>query len=1071
MMRSKLLVFFLLFVSLLATTQVKVWQGTLTLPTYEEGLPDPNPPFDQYANNRFNYPYTLRHNLTDRRTDHSWRALFLENEYLKCSVLPDMGGHLYSCTDKISGKPIFYENPSIKKAEVAYRGAWAAFGIEFNFPVSHNWVTASPVDFAFGQKNDGSASVQVGNIDRVYGMQWTVELILRPGSTVLEERVTLNNRSDVRHRFYWWNNAGVQVWDDSRIQYPMRFAASHGFRDVQPWPMEADGTDLSIIKNHTKGPVSLFVHGSREPFMGVWNPHTNTGTVHYADYAQLPGKKIWSWGADADGLDWRKALSDNNSAYVEVQAGPFRNQETYAFLEPRQTMSFSEFWMPAREIGGISRANLAGVVNLGRHDHKLVAALNVNQAVRGATLRISGGEQIIFEAKADLAPENTWAHEVANADPQQKYTFELRDDKQAVLLRHTEGEYDWTPVEEIHVGPQASYRIPESANRTEDDWIQLGHQQELNGRLLQAVQTYQDALTKFPESFQSRKAAGRLCASLLRFKEAKSYLDPVHARDATDAEASYYLAISYEGLGQNRNARESYEGAYRLPAFRGAAGLKLAELSAREGNLDLAQAYLEEVSRIVPDDLRTAEALAAILKVAGKRPQSATLAQVWLGRFPQRYFLLEEVGKPDLHQLANDAERVLSVASEYMRLGLYSQALGVLSRSYPPAVADESEPGALPPSTHPMVAYFRGYCREKAGQSGWDDFITASKLSTAYSFPNRAEDIAVLNAALRANPQDASAHYLLGTLYFSRGLTDDALNQWEQARKFNPQIPVLHASMGRALLHVKNSPEQALNVLQDGLRTDPQNVELYIGIDQALSLLRRPPQERVAALERYPDRAKMPSNLIYELILNLAESGEFDQAIALFHNRFFQRAEGGTNVREVWLEVQLQHATSLAQHGRCSEAVSIADHLGDQVPDLGFTHDGLEPLVRSARIRYLMGNLYRTCNLPDKAKESFKHAAEQTNLEDGVWSWKASQQMPGFQQESGKRKLETILQRTRSTSEISWRTGWWLYNAAMLDRAVGRTQEAEKEFRDALLFPDQMLTYHLTRLALSNDTP
>ena len=105
--------------------------------------------------------------------------------------------------------------------------------------------------------------------------------------------------------------------------------------------------------------------------MGVWHPHTNTGTVHYADYAQLPAKKIWSWGTDPDGLDWRKALSDNDSAYVEVQAGLFRNQETYAFLEPRQTISFSEFWMPVRDIGGISRANLAGVVHLNRQQKRL----------------------------------------------------------------------------------------------------------------------------------------------------------------------------------------------------------------------------------------------------------------------------------------------------------------------------------------------------------------------------------------------------------------------------------------------------------------------------------------------------------------------------------------------------------------------------------------------------------------------------------------------------------------------------------------------------------------------------
>src|SRR5689334_6230860 len=431
------------------SAQVHVWQGTLTLPTYEEGAPDPNPPFDQYAGSRFDYPYTLRDNLTDRRTDHAWRAVYLENEYLKCSVLPDLGGHVYTCDDKISGQPMFYANPSIKKAAISYRGAWAAFGIEFNFPVSHNWVSLSPVDFAFGAKDDGSASVTVSNVDRVYGMQWSVEVVLRPHSTVLEEKVTLNNRSDVRHRFYWWNNAGVQVWDDSRIQYPMRFTASHGFTEITPWPVEADGTDLSIVKNQTKGPVSLFVHGSREPFMGVWHPHTNTGTVHYADYAQLPAKKIWSWGTDPDGLDWRKTLSDNDSAYVEVQAGLFRNQETYAFLEPRQTIRFSEFWMPVRDIVGISRANPAGVVNVSRKENALEVALNVNQAVPKAMLRITLGDQTAFQETASLKPPRTWSHEVPNADAHQKYTFELRGANNTVLLRHTEGQYDWTPAEYV----------------------------------------------------------------------------------------------------------------------------------------------------------------------------------------------------------------------------------------------------------------------------------------------------------------------------------------------------------------------------------------------------------------------------------------------------------------------------------------------------------------------------------------------------------------------------------------------------------------------------------------------
>src|ERR1700757_2518988 len=158
---KRIVVLGLMLSAIAVSAQVRVWQGTLTLPPYEEELPHPNPPFDQFTTNRFNYPYTLRNNLTSRRVDHAWRAIYLENEYLKCSVLPDIGGHLYTCLDKISGQPMFYANPSIKKAAIAYRGAWAAFGVEFNFPVSHNWMSMSPVDFAYSSRADGSASVAV----------------------------------------------------------------------------------------------------------------------------------------------------------------------------------------------------------------------------------------------------------------------------------------------------------------------------------------------------------------------------------------------------------------------------------------------------------------------------------------------------------------------------------------------------------------------------------------------------------------------------------------------------------------------------------------------------------------------------------------------------------------------------------------------------------------------------------------------------------------------------------------------------------------------------------------------
>jgi hypothetical protein len=487
-----------------ATAGVRAWEGHLDLPTYEEGLPDVNPPFDVFETRRFNYPYTLRENLTDRRAVTSWRTLNLENEYLKVVVLPDLGGHLYSCVDKSNGADLFYANGSIKKARVSYRGAWTALGIEFNFPVSHNWVTVSPVDYALERHPDGSASVWVGNQDRVYGMQWRVALTLHPGQARLQQDVALYNRSDTRHRFYWWNNAGVRVWDDSRIEYPQRFTASHGFREIDTWHVNRAGVDLTVVGNHKYGPVSEFSHGSREPFMGVYHPRTRAGVVHYSSMLDSPTKKFWSWGSDPDGLDWRKALSDDESAYVEVQSGLFRNQETYAFLGPQEEIRFTEYWMPVREIGGITRANPEATLHLTRTPSAsavdLHVGLNVSATVRGGTLAVKDGAKVVRTEPLSLTPAQAAQRTLAGLPAAPRYTVEVRDGAGRVLLAHTEEQFDMLPASEIRLGPQPVRVMPPLDRRSEGDLLEAGADQELNGKRLVAWDTYAEGRKRFPES-------------------------------------------------------------------------------------------------------------------------------------------------------------------------------------------------------------------------------------------------------------------------------------------------------------------------------------------------------------------------------------------------------------------------------------------------------------------------------------------------------------------------------------------------------------------------------------------
>ncbi len=1071
LIRGVCLLLFLFTSCAFTKAQVRVWQGTLQLPVYEEGPPDPNPPFDEYATNRFSYPYTLRNEITSNRVQHSLRAIYLENEYLKCSVLPDIGGHLYTCIDKISGQPMFYANPSIKKAKIGYRGAWAAFGVEFNFPVSHNWVSMSPVDFAFGANSDGSASVTVGNTDRVYEMQWAVELTLRPGSTVLEQHVRLSNRSDVRHRFYWWNNAAVQVWDNSRIEYPMRFAAAHGFAEVQTWPVDSHGRDLSIIKNQTDGPVSLFVHGSRENFMGVWHPKTNTGTVHFADYAEVPAKKIWSWGVDEDGLDWRTALSDNNSAYVEIQAGLFRNQETYAFLEPRQTIAFTEYWMPAREIGGISRGDLAGVLHLERKDGMLQVAFNSNRKIPGAEVRLLDGAKVVLDERADLTPEMVWKKQVSVADATRKYRFELRDNHGAALMAQLEGEYDWQAESEIKVGPQKSYAIPQEADRTADDWLQFGITAELNGELLIAAKCYQRALNKFPNSLELRKASGRLLAALKRYGEAAADLSAAHARNTTDTETSFYLGISYEGLTRERDAVDAYEAAMRLPTYRAAAALRLGELRARQGKLLDAQTFLTIGLQSTPEDLRTAEELTAVTRALGNTETANKLAGEWLARFPLSDFLGEEVGKPHLEHLAADPYRVLSVAYEYARLGLYRQAIDVLSRRYSAVNADESEPGSVLPQNHPLVVYFRGYCREKLGESGAKDYAEASRLSTMYVFPDRDEAFDALNAALHSNKDDATAHLLLGDWYFARGQSDLALNEWNHARADNPSLPVLDANIGLALLHVAGKFEEALDVFEEGIKNDPLNITNYSGAVAATTLLGKPPAHRVTILESYPRMSNMPTALVYELALSRAEAGNYGDAIAVFKNRFFGREEGGTNVRQVWIEVKLTQALGLSREARCVEALDVMKNLASPAKGLAFTENGLQPILEAARTGFLLAEVSTACGQKTEAGPGYDTASKATEPSQVVWAWAAARKRAGYDPEYWRTRLQSALADAESRLSASSYKGWWTYSIGILQIALGREEQGRRSLRDAILLPESLMSYHFARLALEGATP
>ena len=1067
---------------------VRVWEGTVQLPTYREGPANPNAPFDLFTVGRFNYPYPLRDSLTDKREVVSWRSLHLENEYLRLTVLPDLGGRIYSCLDKRNGQQMFYANTAIKKALIGYRGAWAAFGVEFNFPVSHNWASMSPVDFATVQHPDGSGSIIVGNTDQVHRSRWHVDLRLQPSTTVLEQRVELYNAGDVRHRYYWWSNGAVQAWEDSRLVYPTELMTTHGFTSIEPWPIDRQGRDLSIIRNQTDGPVSLFTHETREPFVGVYHASTNSGTVHLADPAELPVHKVWSWGNDRDAATWREALSDDDSRYVELQAGLFRNQETYAFLEPQESVSFTEYWLPVRDLGGITRATRNAVFHAERMSPtRWRFALDVTRELPDAHLRLEAGgsrESIV----QSLSPREVWRKEITGSS----FTFELADRAGTVLLRHTDGEFDRTHARAVAVGLQQNPRVVRTSTSSPADIVESGTLDELEGRRLAAMAAYRDGLAKYPDSVPLLKAAGRLAIALgwaaageergdPDAKREIAWLEAAHNRNTTDFEVQYYLGLGLAAAGRSSplsSARRHLESAARFSRTRVPATLQLSRMFARSGDPIKALQVLETVLPHAPRALTLGALEVSLRRRLGRTSEARQRAEYWASVDPTSSVVRYEftrMGSRDeglWAHLGADANRVLDLADTYLAAGAYDDALALLERDYPDVHAPMRENGAVLPRESPLVAYYRGFVRERLGREGKADFDTARRLSTTYVFPNRESSYAVLRAALRANPDDATARFLLGSQYLASGLIEPAAAAWQRARRLQPSIPTLHRDLGLLLLAGTPKYGEARAVLEEGITNDRENVDVYVALDGVLSAVEASAADRVAAIRRFPAPERMPSLLVFKLALSLAEAGDAPGAEQLFHGRFFPREEGGTNVRAVYAQTRLISTRLAADSGQCKAALAMLDDLPRERQDLPFTRGTLADALQPPAMARQVANIEATCGRDRAARERWSRleqlsgaraAATELAIADGARG-ALGHQRTDEQQRRLEMALESVTLAVDSGSASN--PGVLEYSRGLLLASLSRKEESRAALRRVFLLPDRNLSHALARDAL-----
>jgi hypothetical protein len=1021
---------------------VHAWQDSVQLPTYRLGEPA--------SPDAANYPYPLLKNLTKDlskdRQDRVWRTLNLENEYLFCRVLPDLGGHLYSCRDKRNGREMFYANPVIKPGDVGLRGAWAALGIESNFPVGHSRVSISPVDFAIRNDPDGSGRAVVEDIDRITGMQWRVEYILRPRSTVLEQRVTLYNGSAMRWPYYWWADAGV-AFDDpaTRMVLPARVVSTHTTPpEIVPWPVTVDGKDGSLVASHTKE-GGWFAYSSREPFFAVYKPASRSGLAHYADPKAVPGKKLWVWGGEQDA--WvKRELTDNFPSYIEIQAGVFQSQNTFEFLLPQHSVRFSELWIPVFDLGGVTRVAPDAILNLERRADSsgravLQVELSATHTIRNAHIRILNGSPV-FETRADLDPGRAYSQVVENpaASP---YTIQLRDSAGAILLEHVEGNFDADGPDKVKLGA-----VPEPYPKGETSAALLARTnfEELHQQWSLAWTDDFAGLKRFSSDMAWVRAAGNLALNLNRFEEAAALLSRAVAADASDAASAYGLGLAQAMLGQPGQARQTLYKVRLTSAYSSAAALQQALLSARAKDDARALAILNTV----PQAVRIGGLEVALLRRSGRKSEALErLAPLYAADPADSLIRFERIQlgteDPDFWaHLAVDGERVLDLVDDYLSLGSDDDALLLLSHAYPPISAEQLEPGAVPAALHPLIAYYRAFVRARLAQDPTDDLRQAAAGFTRYVFPNRWSSVAVLNSALKANPSDAHARLLLGRLLLNQLNVDEADAQWQAARKINSTLPELD-DLGQALTEVRKNA--ALMAIKDSRKPEPAGSARV--------------NESAKATTAAPSRpAASPEDAASAAMLEAA-TGKIGEAGSKFDPKVFTAEKQPDQVRQAWIEVQLQRLISMVRSGNCPQAMDGLFRLGNEDTSLAFTMYGFDRYMKLAHFQYYAATIESDCHDEKAAKKRWTKVSKMTESlpsPEFVFPLLAAARLDANAAQpkiaAGLETVRAALAKADPPSQPPL-----VYLEAMLLAASGKEPDATSRFQEALKTGGRLIQY------------
>lgn len=990
---------------------VTIWEESVVIPTYEVGEPDKNPIFldkrvYQGSSGKI-YPYPTIEKISDEKTDKTYQAVYLENEYLKVMILPELGGRIQRAYDKTNGYDFVYYNHVIKPALVGLCGPWISGGIEFNWPQHHRPTTFMPVDYQLAKNEDGSCTLMVNDVDQMYGTKGIACFTLYPGKAYIEIRGQLYNRTPMDQTFLWWANPAVPVNDYTQSIFPpdVHAVMDHGKRDVSRFPIAtgvyykhdySEGVDISRYKN-IPVPTSYMAENSRYDFVGGYDYRERAGILHVADHHVSPGKKQWTWGCGDFGKAWDRNLTDEDGPYIELMTGMYTdNQPDFTWLKPFEEKTFKQYFMPYKAVGPVKNATIHGAVNLEVREDGVYVCVYATERHEAAAVRLIYGGDVVYEEKTLLSPVDLYEKTLAlTVEDETLLKVEVVSGGRVLVAYRPE--------------KQENGKVPEPARAADDpDRIMTNEELYLTGLHIEQYRHatylpdpyYLEGLKRDPGDMRINDAYGLLLMRRGLFDRAEAHFRRAVER-ATWKNPNPYNSAPYYNLGlslwyQGRDD-EAFDAFYKATWSNEQQEMSfyyLAAIEARRGSFEAALEMVEKGLVKNAHNVKARGLKAYILRRLGRSDEAVR----WIGENRKvdafdYVSMFEESMLADAGENAAAAdcdggsgagagscgrgrtavlnrlnrlmrgfpENYLQAARDFAEFGAYEEALAMLGQ----CAADK-----------PMLFYYQAYYGERLGLG--EEYV-AERLKRAeqacpdYCFPNKLEDIRVLEFAIEQNPEGAKAYYYLGNLFYDKLQYEHATGLWEKSAALDGSFPVVLRNLALSYYNKMGRRGEAREMMERAFGLNTSDARIFLELDQLYKKLGVPAGQRLEHYKANPETFMQRDDAVIEYITLHNQLGRFQEAYDLTMSRRFHPWEGGEG------KITTQYTISLVELAR--EAMDRGDfHRAEDLLGRALTYpenlgEGKLEGTKDNHIYYYLGCVKEALGCREEARECFERAS------------------------------------------------------------------------------------------------